>query len=135
LIFSKKNYKFFQVADKIAQTSNFNRIQIGCIVVVHNEIIAVGANREKTHPKQKYYNEIAGFKIKKNFIHAEVNALNKIKNINSLKNASIYIHRRDKNGNLAISRPCNACMSYIKQLGIKHIYYTTNLGYNYEKIS
>lgn len=32
-----------------------------------------------------------------------------------------------------MARPCPACMSAIKELGIKNIYYTTDNGYAYEK--
>lgn len=46
----------------------------------------------------------------------------------------LYVYREDLNDNLAICRPCNACMKAIKDLGIKTIYYTTNEGYVKESL-
>lgn len=34
-----------------------------------------------------------------------------------------------------MSRPCPNCMAAIKDLGIKHIYYTTNDGFVYENLT
>ena len=33
-----------------------------------------------------------------------------------------------------MSRPCPSCMAAIKDMGIKHIYYTTNDGFVYENL-
>lgn len=33
-----------------------------------------------------------------------------------------------------MARPCPSCMAAIKDIGISHIYYTTNDGYAYEKL-
>lgn len=46
----------------------------------------------------------------------------------------LYVYRQDLKGNLAMCRPCCACMKAIKDLGIKNIYYTTNDGYIHEVI-
>ena len=43
-------------------------------------------------------------------------------------NVSIYTYRELKDGTIACSRPCPACMALIKKLGIKTIYYTDECG-------
>ena len=52
-----------------------------------------------------------------------------------LSNAAIYVYRVHKNGTLAMSRPCPSCMQLIKDVGIKRVFYTTENGYVYEKIT
>ena len=46
----------------------------------------------------------------------------------------LYIYRETRDGKLAMSRPCPACMQAIKDLNIKHIAYTTDCGYATEKL-
>ena len=35
-------------------------------------------------------------------------------------------------GSIGMARPCPACMQYIKDMGIKNIYYTTGDGFVHE---
>ena len=44
------------------------------------------------------------------------------------KKASIFTYRELKNGKPACSRPCIACMTFIKDLGINNIYYIYEFG-------
>lgn len=46
----------------------------------------------------------------------------------------LYIYRSRKDQEYGLSRPCPSCMAAIKDLGIKHIYYTTNDGFAYEEM-
>lgn len=63
-------------------------------------------------------------------LHAEISCLLQIKDLDiDFNKVKLYIYREDKNGNLAISRPCGACMKLIDKLGIKTIYYTIDGGY------
>ena len=38
--------------------------------------------------------------------------------------------RLSKRGTLKISRPCDCCMGYLKQMGCRKIYYTTENGFS-----
>lgn len=63
-------------------------------------------------------------------LHAEISCLLQIKDMDiDFSKINLYIYREDKNGNLAMCRPCKACMKFIDDLGIKHIYYTTDKGF------
>lgn len=46
----------------------------------------------------------------------------------------LYIYRIRKDQEFGLARPCASCMAAIKDLGIRHIYYTSDSGYVYEKL-
>jgi deoxycytidylate deaminase len=134
---NKKDERYFNLAKSISQTSDFKRINIGCVIVLNKDILASSANIKKSHPMQYKFNSLR-FDDRhctcKNYLHAEMNCLLKCKYIN-LSKASLYVYREDRNGNLANSRPCNACMEEIKRKGIGDIWYTTGDGYCHEVLN
>lgn len=128
--------KLFDKAKKIASVSDFSKIHVGCVAVYHGKIIGVGCNTNKTHPIQKYYNQFRdSSEIFIPKLHAEINCLNQIKNLNiNFSKVRLYIYRIRKDQPYGMSRPCPSCMAAIKDLGIREIYYTSNDGFIYEKI-
>ena len=52
----------------------------------------------------------------------------KVKDWNKLKGCSIFVYRTNKNGQLAMAKPCDMCQKLIKYVGIKNMFYTTNDG-------
>ena len=99
-----------------------------------NQVLAVGFNTNKTHPIQKKYNRYRkmeyGFSEPMPKLHAEMSCLMQIKNMDlDFSKVELYIYRENRDGNLAISRPCAACMKMIDKLGIKKIHYTTDGGF------
>lgn len=141
----KKDYHFFDLAEKVSKTSDYGkRIKIGAVITDKSEVISVGSNRRKSHPLQKMLNKkyfssrFGGLydidTIHHHFsIHAELNAILNAGD-RDLNGCSIYIFRRDSNGDISMCRPCKACMAAIKLCGIKKIYYTTKDGYAEETI-
>ena len=127
---------YFKKASKIAEVSDFDKINIGCIAVYQGTIIGVGFNTNKTHPIQKKYNR---YRNGEDFIpklHAEINCLNSIRHLDiNFTKVKLYIYRKRKTVKYGMCRPCPSCMAAIKDLGIKNIYYTTNDGYVYERIN
>lgn len=135
-----RSLRFFRVAAAVALTSEYERVNVGAIIVQNNDIISTGVNRSRTHPVQRKYNylyrftEPDGCNTESNhFIHAEIDAIIKCRNID-LAGASIYVSRRMLNGKFAMCRPCPACMGAIIDAGIIDIYYTSVDGYHYEHI-
>lgn len=134
---TKSNRSYFNAAKSMSELSNFYKTKIGCVVVYKHKIISSGCNKYKTNPLQKKYNkyrfkEDAG----KHCVHAEVDALLPLigrKDID-FSHVSLYIYRQYKNGDLAMSRPCPACSSLIKSLGIRNLNYTGNKSYINETI-
>ena len=137
---ANKELYYFNKAKESSKLSDFNKIHIGCIAVYKNNIIAKGYNTNKTNPLQKLYNHYRKLEwvngVQPNpKLHAEMMCILKIMHLDiDFSKIKIYVYRQDLNGNLAMCRPCKACMKAIKDLGIKNIYYTTNEGYIHEVI-
>ena len=132
---TKTDMHYFDKASKVAEISDFAKINIGCVAVYQGTIIWVGFNTNKTHPMQKKYNR---YRNGENFIpklHAEINCLNQLKHMNvNFAKVKLYIYRKCHDRPFGIARPCPSCMAAIKDFGIRDIYYTTNDGYAYEKL-
>ena len=136
---NKSDLYYFDKAKNVATCSDFHKTHIGCIAVYQGHVVAVGYNTNKTHPIQQYYNQyrennqIDGCFTPK--LHAEINCLNSIRHLNiNFSKVKLYIYRIRHDQDYGMSRPCPSCMAAIKDLGIKHIYYTTNDGFAYENI-
>lgn len=129
---------YFKLARKYARKSNFNRVHLGCVAVYKNSVLAYGRNFHKSSPMQAHYNQFRNFDNMENAIHSvhsEINCINKIKYLDiDFSKLHIYVYREKQDGSLGMSRPCPACFEAIKQMGIKHIHYTTDDGFCYEKI-
>jgi deoxycytidylate deaminase len=130
------DYKYFTKARKVADVSDYPKTHVGCVAVYHSQIIGIGCNCNKTHPKQKYYNkyrEISDTMLPK--LHAEISCLNSIRNLDiNFSKVKLYIYRVRKDRLYGLSRPCPSCMAAIRDIGIREIYYTTDEGFGYEKL-
>ena len=131
------DYKYFNKAHKVDTISNYYKTHVGCVAVYQGQIVGLGCNCNKTHPIQHYYNP-----FRKQLytllpkLHAEISCINQIKHLDiNFSKVKLYIYRIRKDQPFGLARPCPSCMAAIKDLGIKHIYYTTNDGFAYEQIS
>ena len=135
---TKNDIKFFNIAKEMSIYGENNRnIRIGAVAVLNNRVIAKGFNRYKTDPIQakyaKYLDVDKSVLVHKSHIHAEINCLKKIANQDIPWNkVKIYIYRPLKSREYGLCRPCKSCMRFIRDLGIKHIYYTTDIGLSHE---
>lgn len=127
----------YERAKSVALMSDL-RTKVGCVAVYKKNVIATGFNCNKTHPVQKEYNKYRHFADTPrtlHTLHAEIHCLIPISSFDiDWSNVTLYIVRVLKDNTLAMARPCPACMHYIKDLGIKNIYYTTNDGFAYENL-
>jgi deoxycytidylate deaminase len=113
---SNKDKQYLKLA-KNAALSSKERRKHGAVIVKSNRVLSIGVNKFRNHP-----DIIPEPLIKKVCsVHAEMDALNKIKDA---KNATIYVARINRFGNPMLSRPCNNCYYAIREAGIKHIVYT-----------
>jgi len=135
-----RDMRFFKAAQKVSSDSDHGRgFKVGCVAVLGNKIISSGHNAEKTSPLQmkyaKYYpkDKLRVNKYEPKY-HAEVDCLHYIIDHDEIpwNKVKLYIFRSCKSGVEGLSRPCTCCMRLIKDLGIKHIYYSTNAGYSHE---
>lgn len=86
------------------------------IVVKSGNILSVAVNTFRNDPSLCGVNRAASY-------HAEVNALRMVSEKASI-GSRIYVVRYGNNGNIAMSRPCNECHSYIISRGVKKVIYS-----------
>lgn len=92
----------------------------GAIVISGGRTLAVGVNMYRNAP------DMFGIGDCYFSVHAEVSALKSIPKSINLKNATLYVARISKGGNVAYSAPCKECQKYIKARKIRKICYTIN---------
>ena len=133
---TKSDQKYFSKARKIAGISDYARVHIGCVAVYQGNIVGIGCNTNKIHPAQEYYNRYRVPKIRNGDkwlipkMHAEVNCINAIKNLDiNFSKVKLYIYRIRNDRPFGMSHPCPSCMAAIRDTGIENIYYTTDVGY------
>jgi len=88
------------------------------LVVCKNEIVSIGTNQFKTHPKAK---EI-GYRYDE--MHSELDALLRCP---EKKNLYLYNFRFNRFGEMRIARPCNLCMPWCLAV-FDRVYFTTPEG-------
>ena len=132
--------RYLSKARQAADISDYKNVHIGCVAVYKGNIVGIGCNTNKTHPVQKYYNKYRNTDVDQETllpkIHAEISCINSIRHLDiDFSKVKLYIYRKRNDKPYGMSRPCPSCMAAIKDLGIKHIYYTTNEGFAYECIT
>ena len=94
------------------------------------QILSIGVNKYKTHPKNLNYNYISRLGNNRSHlvgIHSELDAVRKLKVIDC-SNITFYVIRIDKFGNPNYSKPCSGCLDVFKDVGYKKIFYTNHEG-------
>ena len=138
--FRKMNDKhMFKAAREISLESDYcdGRVKVGCVIVYKGTVLAKACNSDKTHPAQDKYNAYRFDKRPHLYTpskgHAEVLAVSRIKYLDiDFSKVHVFVYRELKTGELGLCRPCNACLAAIRELGIKHIHYTTYDGFCHE---
>ena len=123
-----------------ADYSGCGRARVGCVVAYNGCVLVKGYNSDKTHTEQAKYNRWRYKDVGNRYLpckqHAEIAALAKIKYLDiDMSKIKVYVYRETRDGHVAIARPCNACIAAIRQMGIKHILYTTNDGFAHETLT
>lgn len=140
IMITKTDQRYFQKAYQTALLSDYQKTHVGCVAVYQGSIISIGCNTVKTHPLQKKYNRYRHIEYDKGYktlprLHAEINCLAAIRDMDiNFSKVKLYIYRAGYWGLFKLARPCPSCMAAIRDIGIKHVYYTTDDGYAYEKI-
>lgn len=140
MIGMKGDLHLFKLTREVSLSASYcGSARIGCIVVYRGTVLAKGCNSDKTHTTQAKFNvyrfKNCGNKYLPSKGHAEILALSKIKYLDiDFARVHLYIYREWKDGTIAMSRPCEACMAAIRSMGVRHIHYTTDCGFAYEKL-
>lgn len=142
----KSDARWFDAARKAAEKSTFPRFHVGCAVVYGNHVLSSACNSEKSDPVQKKYNHYRHFnnyndpKMVVHSIHSEIAAIKKIPYPEAQqidwKRVRVFVYRVATGlpRGFGMARPCRACMEYIRELGIREVYYTTDMGFAGERI-
>ena len=117
----------FEYARAASMNSTYNQA-LGAVAIYGGKLLAMGWNNHKTHPDQARYNSMErgfdGYSYKST-IHAEMMVINKIKYLDiNFSKVRIFVWRGKHKPQL--SRPCAACERALRDLGIKHVFYTGN---------
>lgn len=117
--------KYLKLLKKLASFSDHQDHKMSCIIVNKNKVISVGYNKMKTSPRSN---------TRYRTLHAELVALLSIPYEES-RGCTAYIYRTLKTGELAISKPCEACQEALKLAGIKRVIYSDNNSWTEEWIA
>ena len=125
---NKVNNKFLRMALKRILNEDYSehiQHRHAAVIVKSGRVLSVGRNRNKTHPDSVLYED--GEKILKT-IHAELDAISRVKNKEQLKGATIYVARLGRNGHPGMSCPCKMCQHLIDRHHLKRAVFTTEYG-------
>ena len=143
-VIKRSDMRYFDMAKKVAEHSDFGPIKMGCVLVYQGKVISLGCNSRKTSPAQKRYNRYRQFnkgsKPIQHSNHAELAAIKAVPytvaQTIDWKRVKMFIYRMAPglpNG-MGCAKPCPGCMALIKDMGIQDIYYSDTDGYCYQKI-
>ncbi len=112
--------KFLSIAKEEASKSS-HQFMVGAVLVCGSSIISRGYNKpNKTHKIAYRNHSTPAFAT----IHAEIDALvNVSKKIS--KKCTLYVVRlRRSDKQITLAKPCDMCMSVIKNMEVKKVFYT-----------
>jgi len=96
------------------------------VIVKGGRVLSIGRNRDKTHPAAVGVDEDG--EVFTRTIHAEMDAVSRVKNKSHLKGATIYVARKGRNDEAGMSCPCKMCQGLINKYGLKRAVFTTEYG-------
>jgi len=97
-------------------------------IVKKNKIQKIGINNDKTHPANLRYSYRGkdGTDIRRYVgVHSELSAILKYGKEDCSDCTFINV-RIDKNGDTAISKPCEGCQDLFRQVGFKRVFFSNN---------
>ncbi len=133
---TKAHKSYFKAARAMMTLSDYKKQRIGCVAIYGHKIISSGYNTTVTNPLQKRYNQLRfTCDSTSHSKHAELDCLLPLLHRKDIdfSRVSLYLYREQKSGELACARPCPSCQALIKELGIRHIYYSNDGGYSHEE--
>lgn len=136
---TNNDIKWFNFAKELSFLSDFKKARLGCAAVYKNRLISIGYNQMKSHSIQKIYDIYRFDSDTPHRLHSEIACLVKIKNNRNYDNIDfrkikLYIYRERRDESIAQSHPCKSCEMFIRELGIRDIYFTSDSGYCYERL-
>lgn len=126
--------KLEDVALSLLDNHNANRCRHFSFILYKNRIISIGNNSKKTHPLN-LKNRKTSLRTGEDFsdqkhICSEFSAINKLKNMTNIdtKKCVLVNIRYNRNGEIALSKPCMSCENLLKYFSFKRVIWTDNDG-------
>ena len=114
----------FKQAKTYSKLSGHSDYHIGAALFNKRKFMVGGFNSLKSHP---------AFTPKT--LHAEIHAILRGTAIGfPLSGATLAVYREHKSGRPAIARPCSRCWAVIRGVNIKKVLFTTNNGWQEERV-
>ena len=105
--------RWTDIAKHIASTIDRDKAHVS-LIVRKNQLLAVGTNNWKTHPKTMQMGYMYPY------MHSELDAFRKIKI--PTDRLVLYNFRFSKTGKLGMARPCKFCMPWCHQIFDKIVF-------------
>lgn len=115
---TEKIPKELKWAANVARNSEHGIYKMGAIIIYSGQMIALGWNKNKSHPKAMNYTRK---------IHAELSALVGFRD-GDLAGGDMYVVRVTNGGAMATSRPCKYCMVLISEAQLASVTYIDEQG-------
>lgn len=121
---SEKDYKYMNLAEQIAKNATCNLLQVDCVIVKDEKVIAVGYNAAIIGypPCEEAGHVLSDDGRCMRQIHAEMNALFNGKN-EDLAGATAYV----------TLEPCDTCTKMLNQSGIKKVIFKEKFANPYNR--
>ena len=130
--------RLVRLYDYIYTDKPYKHTKTVSFLIYRGKVVNFGINSDKTSPMQNKYRLKTDLKYIENFIdkeHSEVNCLRKTDESICFDKCELVIISKKRDGDFRLARPCDVCMSAIKDFGISKIYYTNKNGtFTYEKV-
>jgi deoxycytidylate deaminase len=119
-MYDHTNYMYAALVAASMATGFNNKNKTGAVIVHRNRVIAIGRNSPKTHPLARTFSKHP----EAIYLHAEIDAIVKVKDSSILKDSSIYIARMKNDRSCGISKPCNGCAAAISHFNFSLVAYS-----------
>ena len=133
---TRRQRSFFESAKAASLLSDYPKFHLGCVVVRKSRIISSGYNSITQYSSIQQKMDFKRFGGEhKGVCHAETSALLPlIRQRADLSSCVVYLYREHSDGTPVLSRPCSGCMSLLRAVGIRRVFFTVEGGYAVEDI-
>lgn len=133
---TRRQRSFFESAKAASLLSDYPKFHLGCVVVKKSRIISSGHNSITQYSSIQQKMDFKRFGGEhRGVCHAETAALLPlIRQRADLSSCVVYLYREHSDGTPVVSRPCSGCMSLLRAVGIRRVFFTVEGGYAVEDI-
>ena len=113
------------LAAEVAKSGEYKQ-RHGAVLYKRGHIISIGYNQKKTPPRAMRFYDYP-------YLHAEAVCIVRSLDVD-IHNATLACVRLNRQGDIMHSRPCEGCISMMKEYGITTIVYSSKTGIEKETI-